>query len=61
MSDVPRPSRDPPNCEKCGRLTVLVAVISRLGNESAQRIFHCEACDTLQWVAEVVSGKDAGT
>jgi hypothetical protein len=40
---------------------VLVAVISRLGNEPAQRIFHCEACDTLQWVAEVVSGKDAGT
>jgi DNA-directed RNA polymerase subunit M/transcription elongation factor TFIIS len=49
---------DPPNCEKCGRLTSLMIKIARLGDEPGYRIFHCEACNALQWVAEKIAGTE---
>jgi len=56
--EVPKPSADPPKCEKCGQSTTLLIVIQRLGDEPEYRLFHCEACNVLQWVAEKIGGGD---
>jgi hypothetical protein len=53
-----RPPVDPPNCEKCGQPSTLLIVIQRLGDEPGYRIFHCEACNVLQWVPEKIVGGD---
>src|ERR1700680_996351 len=45
-----------PNCEKCGQATSLLNVIARLGNTPTYRIFECQSCTTLQWVAERITG-----
>jgi hypothetical protein len=51
-----RPQDEAPNCDKCGKPTELVTVIGRLGKVPAYRIFRCDACNVLQWVAEQVTG-----
>ena len=52
MAEVPRLPADPPKCEKCKQPTLLLTVIQRLGDETGCRLFHCEACNVLQWVAQ---------
>jgi hypothetical protein len=52
-----RPQDAVPSCDKCGKLTELVTVIGRLGSTPEYRIFRCDACNTLQWVAEQITGK----
>jgi hypothetical protein len=57
--DPERPPPDAtPNCEKCGQPTALVTVIGRLGKVPAYRIFRCDACEALQWIAEKIAGGD---
>jgi hypothetical protein len=58
VAEVPKPAADPPNCEKCGQPTTLLTVIERLGEDPGYRIFQCEACNVLQWVAEKIVGGD---
>ena len=50
------PSDEVPSCDKCGKPTGLVTVIQRLGSTPGYRIFRCDACNVLQWVAEQVTG-----
>jgi hypothetical protein len=52
------PPDETPNCDKCGQPTALVTVIGRLGKVPAYRIFRCNACEALQWVAEKIAGGD---
>jgi DNA-directed RNA polymerase subunit M/transcription elongation factor TFIIS len=58
VAELPKPPADPPNCEKCGQPTALLTVIQRLGDEPGYRLFQCEACNVLQWVAEQIVGGD---
>jgi hypothetical protein len=51
-----KPSDAAPNCEKCGEPTNLVTIIGRLGNIPTYRVFQCDACKALQWVAEQITG-----
>jgi len=44
-----------PNCERCGQLTTLVTVIHRLGDSPTYRIFECQSCNVLKWIAEQVT------
>ncbi len=44
------------NVEKCGQSTTLLTAIQRLGDEPGYRLFHCEACNVLQWVAAKIVG-----
>jgi hypothetical protein len=44
----------PPNCDKCGEPTELLTVIQRLGSTPGYRIFECDACRVLKWIAEQV-------
>ncbi len=57
-SDDPRKSDSPPNapnCEKCGQPTSLVTVIQRLGSTPGYRIFQCQSCNVLTWIAEQIT------
>ena len=58
VGEVSGPPADAPKCEKCGQPTTLFTVIQRLGKQPGYRLFHCEACNVLQWVAEKVSDAD---
>jgi len=58
VAEVSRSLTHPPKCEKCGQPTTLFTVIQRLGDEPGYRLFHCEACNVLQWVAEKASDAD---
>jgi hypothetical protein len=42
----------PPNCDKCGKPTEFLIAIQRLGSTPGYRIFRCDACNVLQWIAE---------
>jgi hypothetical protein len=57
VPDAPIPA-SPPNCDKCNQPTRLVTVISRLGDTPAHRIFQCDACHVLKWVAEKIVATD---
>ncbi len=41
-----------PNCDKCGQPTTLLTVIHQLGDSPTYRIFECQSCNVLKWVAE---------
>jgi hypothetical protein len=47
---------DVPNCEKCGKPTEFMLAIQRLGSTPGYRIFRCDACNTLRWIAEQITG-----
>jgi hypothetical protein len=51
-----KPSDAAPNCEKCGKPTNLMTVIGRLGKIPTYRVFQCDACKALLWVAEQITG-----
>ena len=56
MPDDPDTERqDLPKCERCGEATELVTVIQRLGTTPAYRLFECQACRIITWVAEQVT------
>jgi len=58
VSDPPESAphgKAPPNCDKCGKPTELLTVIQRLGTTPGYRIFRCDACNVLQWVAEEIT------
>ena len=58
MSDPPESAphgKAPPNCDKCGKPTELLIAIQRLGSTPGYRIFRCDACNVLQWVAEQIT------
>jgi hypothetical protein len=57
---VPDPPESPPSsktppCDKCGKPTELVTIIQRLGSTPGYRIFRCDACNVLQWIAEQIT------
>jgi hypothetical protein len=45
----------PPNCDKCGQPTTFVTAIQRLGSTPGYRIFQCEPCRVLKWIAEQIA------
>jgi hypothetical protein len=49
------PTETPPNCDKCGQPTTFMTAIQRLGSTPGYRIFQCDACNVLQWIAEQVT------
>jgi hypothetical protein len=53
------PQDEAPNCDKCGKPTELVTVIQRLGSTPGYRIFRCDGCNVLQWIAEQITGGDS--
>jgi len=58
VSDPPESAphgKAPPTCDKCGKPTELLIVIQRLGSTPGYRIFQCDACNVLQWVAEQIT------
>jgi hypothetical protein len=50
-----KPPSEPPNCDNCGQLTKLLTVIPRLGDTPKYRIFECDTCRVLKWIAEQVA------
>jgi DNA-directed RNA polymerase subunit M/transcription elongation factor TFIIS len=57
-SDDPSKSTSPrelPNCNQCGKPTNLVTVIPRLGDSPTYRIFECQSCNVLKWIAEQIA------
>jgi hypothetical protein len=42
------------NCEKCGAVAELATFVPRFGERPAYRIFECEACKALTWIAEAL-------
>jgi hypothetical protein len=53
--DTSPPPNAEPKCEKCAGTTALLSFIPRFGDRPAYRIFECDACKALTWVAEMVS------
>jgi hypothetical protein len=53
--DTSPPPNAEPKCEKCEGTTALLSFIPRFGDQPAYRIFECDACKALTWVAEKVS------
>jgi DNA-directed RNA polymerase subunit M/transcription elongation factor TFIIS len=47
--------REIPNCDQCGKPTHLLTVISRLGDSPTYRIFECQSCNVLKWIAEQIT------
>jgi hypothetical protein len=45
----------PPSCDNCGQPTTFVTAIQRLGSTPGYRIFECDACRVLKWIAEQVT------
>lgn len=54
VDDAAPPSNDEPPCVKCIGATQLASFIPRFGERPAYRIFECEACGALTWVAEKI-------
>jgi hypothetical protein len=52
--DKPPPSEVEPRCEKCSGVTALLSFIPRFGNRPGYRIFECDACKALTWIAEKI-------
>jgi hypothetical protein len=44
-----------PNCDRCSQPTTLAVVLQRLGSTPGYRIFECDTCHILTWVAEQVT------
>ena len=57
MPDDPEstPSDEAPNCDKCGQPTSLLALIPRFGDQPTYRIFQCDGCRILKWIAEQIT------
>jgi hypothetical protein len=57
VADLPESARTetPPKCDKCGEPTTFMIAIQRLGSTPGYRIFQCDACNVLQWIAEQIA------
>ena len=44
-----------PSCVGCGAFAMrFVGFVSRLGDQLAQNIYQCNACEALHWQAEAI-------